>query len=285
MANNFLANWKSREAIVPEVQVALGELKRIVDLKPQLSEPANWLMKLLPELIPQSEGASLAIDADLACSKLIDGVPLLRITPFVIAAEDFCRRFHLAASALRRVSSSRSLNCSFDPAVLARVISDGQFASLDSEVAAAGLDAGVGATLIRFAAFAKLTALNSALERHHECIDWQRGYCPTCGAPPVFAEFRGLEQLRYLRCGWCAASWQVPRLFCPFCGNRDHQSLGFIRREQSRDSDRLRTAVCDCCRRCVHSVNTLGRLTPLQIWVVEISSLDLGLIAFERGYL
>src|SRR6476619_1636166 len=34
---------------------------------------------------------------------------------------------------------------------------------------------------------------------------WMEGYCPVCGAWPAFAETRGIERSRYLRCGRCGA--------------------------------------------------------------------------------
>ena len=61
-----------------------------------------------------------------------------------------------------------------------------------------------------------------------EGIVWESGHCPTCGSWPLLGEFRGLDQSRFLRCGLCADSWEVPRLWCPFCDTRDHDLLSLM---------------------------------------------------------
>jgi len=65
----------------------------------------------------------------------------------------------------------------------------------------------------------------------------------TCGAWPVLAEQCGLEQLRYLRCGLCASSWEADRLLCPFCITRDFHVLGYLQVEG--EEPRQRVATCD----------------------------------------
>jgi FdhE protein len=111
---------------------------------------------------------------------------------------------------------------------------------------------------------------------------WGRGYCPTCGAWPVLAEQRGLEQCRYLRCGLCASSWEVDRLFCPFCTTRDFTVLGYFQVEG--EEHRQRVATCDACRGYLKLRSTLTPLTTPQLLVEEIALVHLDLLALDKGY-
>jgi FdhE protein len=45
---------------------------------------------------------------------------------------------------------------------------------------------------------------------------WSQAYCPVCGAWPAFAELRGVERARHLRCGRCGAGWPMPALACTY---------------------------------------------------------------------
>jgi FdhE protein len=111
---------------------------------------------------------------------------------------------------------------------------------------------------------------------------WGHGYCPTCGAWPVLAEQRGLEQWRYLRCGLCASSWVVDRLLCPFCTTRDFHVLGYLQVEG--EEPRQRVATCDACQSYLKLRSTLTPLGTPQLLVEEIALVHLDLIAMEKGY-
>jgi len=135
---------------------------------------------------------------------------------------------------------------------------------------------------LRFTLFAGFASLNTAAETLRQGVPWDRGFCQTCGSPPLLAEFRGLNQLRFLRCGSCAASWEVPRQWCPACGNRDHETLGVLAREG--EEARCRVATCDACRAGMKTLSTLSALPPLMLLVADAATLHLDLAAAERGY-
>ncbi len=128
--------------------------------------------------------------------------------------------------------------------------------------------------------------------RHERCVlqilrRHYRRYTPelveqVCGAWPSLGEFRGLEQVRFLRCGLCAMSWEFPRLQCPFCGNDDHRQLGYL--HQEGEESKHRVATCDACRGYIKMVATLGPLEPVRLLVMDVATLPLDLVAAERGY-
>jgi FdhE protein len=111
---------------------------------------------------------------------------------------------------------------------------------------------------------------------------WQAGYCPVCAAWPLMAERRGLDRSRRLRCGRCAADWEVPWLFCIYCGERDHQKLGTLEPEGS--GDMLKVETCASCRGYLKSVASLQGLPPLELLLQDLETVEFDLIALERDY-
>jgi FdhE protein len=146
-----------------------------------------------------------------------------------------------------------------------------------------GCDPTLLVTLARFALFPGFAAAAEAAAPFRRGAAWEHGYCPVCGGPPLLGEFRGLDQSRFLRCGLCAASWEVPRQWCPACGNRDHEALGFLAKEG--EEGRYRVATCDACRSGVKMLSTLSALPPLMLLVADAATLHLDLAAADRGYL
>jgi FdhE protein len=169
-----------------------------------------------------------------------------------------------------------------DPGEMAGAVVAGEPGAVRQRAEALGLDGGVAASLLRFALFPTFAGLEAALAPLREGAAWGQGFCPTCGSWPILGEFRGLDQSRFLRCGLCAAGWEVPRLWCPFCGNRDHTRLGSFHREG--EEGKYRAAACDACRGYVKTVATLSALPPLHLLVADAATLHLDLEAGRRGY-
>jgi FdhE protein len=110
---------------------------------------------------------------------------------------------------------------------------------------------------------------------------WAEGYCPICGDWPSLAETRGLDGQRRLRCGGCGGDWRTERLRCPFCGERGHENLG------SLVSEGREPQAVDVCERCRHYVKTVTALVPIRpedVFLHDLATLVLDVIALERGY-
>jgi FdhE protein len=136
--------------------------------------------------------------------------------------------------------------------------------------------------VLRFALFPVLSRVNVALSPLRQNQRWEQGYCPTCGSWPLLGEFRGLEQVRFLRCRMCTAEWELPRLCCPYCGTRDHQLLGYLHVEG--EEGKHRAATCDGCRGYVKMVTTLSALDGPHLLVADLATMHLDLAAGEQGY-
>lgn len=111
---------------------------------------------------------------------------------------------------------------------------------------------------------------------------WNESYCYACGAWPVFAETRGIEKARYLRCARCGAEWQSHGLQCVYCGMDDHRELESLVPQSGEP-----TRIIECCKRCrsyLKSFVMLQGLEPLAIMIHDLASVELDIAALEQGY-
>ncbi len=113
-------------------------------------------------------------------------------------------------------------------------------------------------------------------------LAWERGYCYVCGARAALAELRGSELFRHLRCGRCGADWGVRRLLCPFCGNENPSSLGFL--HGGEPAGRARIEVCDGCGEYLKVVTAFEAGAPDEVVVEDLATLPLDFAAREQGY-
>jgi FdhE protein len=149
----------------------------------------------------------------------------------------------------------------------------------------ATLDLGVEADALQaVAALVPVPFLQACNRRWQRSISesWTEGYCPVCGAWPAFAEVRGIERGRYLRCGRCGGNWQAQCLNCSYCGMTDHKELVSLVPEKSASN-----AVIEACKRCLGYVKiftTLQGSAPVQVMVDDLASVDLDIAALELGY-
>ncbi len=139
----------------------------------------------------------------------------------------------------------------------------------------------------RLAAVAQLAiipVLHACAMRHRERVpeDWLHGYCPVCGAWPTLAEVRGLERNRRLRCGRCSTDWPIPVLRCPFCNELHHDNLHALLPEG--DEQIRRVDVCETCKGYIKGFSTLQPLTLRGIALADLTTVELDIVAQERGY-
>jgi FdhE protein len=108
---------------------------------------------------------------------------------------------------------------------------------------------------------------------------WKRGYCPICGSPPALSILRD-EGERSLVCSFCGHEWHAPRIFCPFCENKDHKTLHYFFSEEEKG---YRVDVCDACKKYLKTVDSRSMKHPIYSLVEQISTLHLDLLAQKQG--
>jgi FdhE protein len=134
------------------------------------------------------------------------------------------------------------------------------------------------------AALAALPLLRACAEllQAHVPAHWPHGHCPICAAWPVLVEHRGLDRARWARCGRCGAEWRAEGLRCLYCGEREHERLGSLVPEKGGEV--LKVETCATCRGYVKTVTTLQAQPPLELLLRDLETIELDLIALDRGY-
>jgi len=109
---------------------------------------------------------------------------------------------------------------------------------------------------------------------------WEQGCCPLCGSQPDMACFTKAGKRR-LHCELCGTQWSFARIGCPFCENRDPESLGFF---EAEGEEGLRVYVCNSCHRYLKTIDSrvFEEVAPLEL--ESLATLHLDLIANQNGY-
>jgi FdhE protein len=144
-----------------------------------------------------------------------------------------------------------------------------------------GVDAGALASVAHLAAFPLLQSCG----RLHESrvpSHWHHGYCPICAAWPILAERRGLDRSRRLRCGRCAAEWEVQWLYCVYCGEQEHERLGSL--EPDDRGEMLKVETCATCRGYLKSFASLQGFPAFELLLQDLETVEFDLVALDRGY-
>jgi FdhE protein len=290
VASSFIRKlWGRKEAVPAEVQEAHTALERLGQENPLIAELAGQVSACLSAAYAEPVRVAVpSISKEAAAEKLNAGLPLLRGVRLDIDWPAAQRRLEGVVGALvdhgtdgaralaRAVRSGRLAIAELASAALA-----GQPHIIHEHAGALGLDGTLTASVLPLTLFPVLVPIRVGLEPL-AAGRWKEGYCPVCGGFPKLGEFRGLEQLRWLRCGLCASEWQFPRLRCPGCGNHDHRQLGYLHVEG--EQNKCRAATCEECRQYVKMVATLTPLAPLQLWVTDVATVHVDLLAADKGF-
>jgi FdhE protein len=146
---------------------------------------------------------------------------------------------------------------------------------------ASGVESGALASVAHLAALPLLRVSGRELQGELPQY-WPHGYCPACAAWPVLVERRGLDRSRRLRCGRCASEWEIEWLTCVYCGERDHQRLGSLVTEDGDET--LKVETCASCMGYLKSMATLQAIPAFELLLRDLETVELDLIALERGY-
>jgi len=154
---------------------------------------------------------------------------------------------------------------------------------LGREAERLGLDKGILCYLIS----ASLRPLMKAqMEQLCSVVDleaWLRRNCPICGSAPSMAELRDEGGKRYLQCSFCACQWRLERVACPYCGNREAESLHYLVSENEGE-DAYRIDVCDQCNSYIKTVDARKLDYEPDLDLEDIVTVHLDLLALKKGY-
>jgi FdhE protein len=152
-----------------------------------------------------------------------------------------------------------------------------------------GASSSAGSTQSQVLSLASRPFLGRAVEMIQQRVDltpWVRAYCPFCGGDPELGVI-GLTGQRRLVCGRCAGQWPFDDTACPYCENRDPESITTLEYACWPDAARdgvYRLTGCERCHRYLKSYVPRASSRPVMLDVDTIGSLLLDAAAAQRGY-
>jgi formate dehydrogenase accessory protein FdhE len=268
-------------------------LRALAQQSPDLKDAAQRYEIILPLLRDADlHAAPVSIGPDEARAKLAAGLPLLHD----VALELDHRAVHglilRLAGALETIGGSSRDACrrireameadNLDVGTILPCIAAGDHGTVASLAQALTLDAGLVWTLVQNAFKPALHSWRRTLAPLLDVISWNRGCCPICGSCAMLGELQGNHLSKHLRCGQCGADWPFRRLQCPYCGNEDHRTLGYLYEEPR--CEKMRVEVCDRCRGYLKVFISFSPTPPDLLPVEDLATLALDYIAEQRGY-
>lgn len=299
--NPFTKLLDRRKPLRADAEQAIAQLARLSEQSPDLAEAAATHAALLRATFVQGSlpVPTIILDPVQAAIKLEGGVPLLRgeqvglnagwlreqylrlcdaLVSLPPSAHDVTRATRAAPEGLRQAVKRGALDI---PSIATDVLAGDPYAVVE-RATEQDLDAALAATLLRWTLLPILEQVAKQLQPLRKNAQWDKGYCPTCGAWPILGERRGIEQRLFLRCGLCASEWEIDRIFCPFCNSRNHLDIAYLYEEAQETTQRAMT--CERCHGYYKTVTTLSPLSTPQLFVTDLATLYLDLIALDRAY-
>jgi hypothetical protein len=275
---------------------AISRLRALASDFPALKETALAYETILPLLREADLGAAPAIlSTDEAVAKMEKGSFLLKDVELNLDNGAYCDLMARLALALEQLGRDRYTRA--EAARNIRVALEAE--SLDAGSLLADMTDGISDRTSPMSSDHSLehdllwtlgwSSIRPALRKWQrqlsplvDAAGWGKGHCFVCGAAAAFAELRGNNQSRHLRCSQCGADWPVRRLQCVYCGNDDHRSLSFL--YAASQNNPARAEVCDSCNRYIKAILSFEPLSPDLLVVEDLATLSLDFIAMEHGY-
>jgi FdhE protein len=143
-----------------------------------------------------------------------------------------------------------------------------------------GLDKNVFLFLIQSSLRPSIEAGVEQLRRELDPETWLKGHCPVCGSLPSLSLLREEVGKRYLLCSYCGYQWRMDRIFCPFCKNKDQESLRYFFGE---GEETHRIDLCDQCHQYIKTIDTRN-LQASDPVLEDLATLHLDILASQKGY-
>lgn len=118
------------------------------------------------------------------------------------------------------------------------------------------------------------------LKGHVDLRNWLKGYCPICGSYPQMSLLKGEGQRFYL-CSFCGFKWPGERLKCPFCENKEHESLHYYFVEEQKT---YRIDTCDKCKQYIKTIDTRELDHEPDLTLEDITTVHLDILASKNGF-
>ena len=109
---------------------------------------------------------------------------------------------------------------------------------------------------------------------------WLKGRCPICGSFPSLSLLKEETGKRYLLCSFCGYQWRIDRLICPFCDNKEQNSLSYLYAE---GEEAYRIDLCEKCHQYIKTID-LRILEESDPCLEDLATLHLDILASRKDY-
>jgi len=109
---------------------------------------------------------------------------------------------------------------------------------------------------------------------------WLKGHCPICGSFPSLSLLKEETGKRYLLCSFCGYQWRIDRLICPFCDNKEQNSLSYLYAE---GEEAYRIDLCEKCHQYIKTID-MRILEESDPSLEDLATLHLDILAKQKGY-
>jgi FdhE protein len=118
------------------------------------------------------------------------------------------------------------------------------------------------------------------LSREIETETWMKGHCPICGSLPYLSLLKEEVGKRFLLCSHCGYQWRIDRMICPYCNNKDQESLHYF---DAEGEEAHRINLCDKCHQYIKTIDlrAMGETDPS---LEDLATIHLDLMASQKGY-
>ena len=281
-----------------QISYSVDEIEKSAEALKRLRPAYNDLLDFYKEIFVAQENARqhihiepIAISENVLSIKAKEGFPLISQSEFVIdktVSKDLLKTLcHIAMTANEKLANSADSllqamdNGRFELAKLFKSFLDDDAGSLENAAKKMNIQRQILLFFIYNSIKPSLVVNAQKLSKLLPSVDNRlNGLCPVCGNMPGFAAFEG-EGIKYIFCGFCWLKWRIQRLFCAFCGNDAHQSLGYF---YSEEEPEYRVDTCDRCKRFIKAVDARKLDRPLYPPLEQICTLHLDIKAEEAGF-
>lgn len=135
--------------------------------------------------------------------------------------------------------------------------------------------------LLRTVARILLEKRAGELEELLKDMDWDKGYCPVCGALPAVSMVQEKGGQRWLHCAQCGHEWRFSRVICPCCGHEGQKGMTYYFVE---GRDRESAFICEKCDKYLITLTKVGNLEDSDFEIAAMSLVHLDMIMQEKGF-
>ncbi len=112
-------------------------------------------------------------------------------------------------------------------------------------------------------------------------IQWEKGYCPICGAFPTIALIEEEGGKRFLHCSSCGQDWRFTRVICPYCENDAEKGMDYYYIENKTQESAF---ICEKCKKYLVTLYRTGSLFTRDMDISAMSLIHLDMIMQDKGY-